>query len=252
MDNLDYIDGYFSGDPLPEETSAFERRVTGDPEFAEQVAFYLAALQTAKTAGEDEKKVRFRELYYRENVGRETRRGEPGLAESGRVKRWWPYLAAAAIVAGLIFGGWLFFKPVSPERLADKYIGQHLQSLGVTMNSGVDSMQAGLRLFNEGSLRSAMQQFEKIIQSDTGNFKAKEYAGIVSLRLGEYDKAMAYFGELEKYSGLYANPAKFYEALALLKRSRSGDAGRAKSLLEQIVANDLEGKETAQEWLKKL
>jgi tetratricopeptide (TPR) repeat protein len=120
------------------------------------------------------------------------------------------------------------------------------------MSSRADSMQMGLKLYNEGKFPEALQQFETIIQSDTANFTAKKYAGIVSLRLREYDKALLYFKQLETYTDLYANPALFYQALTLMERNRTDDAAKAKQLLEQVVQNDLEGKEVAEEWLKKL
>ncbi len=135
--------------------------------------------------------------------------------------------------------------------MADKYINSHLETLPVTMGTGKDSIQEGLRLYNEKRYDSALQQFETIIQKDTGNYLAKEYTGIVYLRLGNYDKALAYFQELEKYTSLYSNPATFYHALALMKRNQPGDKQRARQLLQQVVDNDLEGKETAQQWLKK-
>jgi tetratricopeptide (TPR) repeat protein len=87
--------------------------------------------------------------------------------------------------------------------------------------------------------------------NDTSLFEVKKYAGIVSLRLGQYDKAINYFSQLANYTQLYANPGKFYHALTLMKRNRPGDKQTAKILLEQVVQNDLEEKETAQQWLKK-
>ncbi len=109
-----------------------------------------------------------------------------------------------------------------------------------------------MRLYNEHQLDSSLRLFESIIQRDTANISAKKYAGIVYLRLGNYDKALAYFQELEKYTSLYSNPATFYHALALMKRNQPGDKQQARQLLQQVVQNDLEEKETAQQWLKKL
>jgi hypothetical protein len=37
-----------------------------------------------------------------------------------------------------------------------------------------------------------------------------------------------------------------------MDRNQPGDVAKAKQLLQQIVQNDLEGKETAQDWLKRL
>ena len=37
MDNLEYIDSYFDGEPSPEETGRFESRINDDPAFANEV-----------------------------------------------------------------------------------------------------------------------------------------------------------------------------------------------------------------------
>jgi tetratricopeptide (TPR) repeat protein len=83
------------------------------------------------------------------------------------------------------------------------------------------------------------------------DISAKKYAGIVYLRLSNYDKALAYFQDLEKYTSLYANPAIFYHALTLMKRNQPGDKQTAKQLLQQVVQNNLEGKGNAKQWLDK-
>ena len=87
--------------------------------------------------------------------------------------------------------------------------------------------------------------------NDTIFIEAKKYAGIVSLRLGKYDKAINYFLQLENFPRLHANPEKFYRALTLLKRNLGDDKKEAKKLLEQVVENDLEGKESAKKILDK-
>jgi hypothetical protein len=83
------------------------------------------------------------------------------------------------------------------------------------------------------------------------DISAKKYAGIVYLRLSNYDKALAYFQDLEKYTSLYANPAIFYHTLTLMKRNQPGDKQTAKQLLQQVVQNNLEGKGNAKQWLDK-
>lgn len=242
----DYIDNYFKGVLSAQETSQFEKRIAEDPAFAEQVAFYLNALQVAREEQAEEKKKRFREIYWSSDTAESRKAANPGIVRKLRT-----YIGIAAGVAGLIFGLYIFTKPESPKQLADRYVQQHLQTLGVTMSSREDSMQTGLKLYNDGKLQESLQQFETIIQSDTANFTAKKYAGLVSLRLHEYDKALLYFRQLGAHQGLYANPALFYQALTLINRNRASDTAEAKQLLEQVVQNDLEGKEIAREWLKK-
>ena len=97
-----------------------------------------------------------------------------------------------------------------------------------------------------------MKQFENIIQKDTGNYLIKNYLGIVYLRLGNYDKALRYFQQLENYSSLSSNPGVFNQALTLMKRNQPGDKQKAKLLLQQVVDHDLYGKKAARQWLKRL
>ena len=81
---------------------------------------------------------------------------------------------------------------------------------------------------------------------------AKKYAGIVSLQLKDYDKAIYYFTSLENQAGLYSNPGKFYHAVTLLKRNKTGDEDEAKELLKQVTEKSLEGSDDAAKWLKKM
>ena len=63
MENMEYIDSYFKGELPSGETGEFEKKIVEDPVFAEEVAFYLSALQAAREESTEEKKKRFREIY---------------------------------------------------------------------------------------------------------------------------------------------------------------------------------------------
>ncbi len=242
-DNLEYIDDYFQGKPLTAEIKEFEQRVISDPAFAEDVAFYLSAKKALKEKQEESKKKRFREIY-------RTDRPNQGRAIMRPLRKIWGYAAAAAVL-GVIALGWYLYNPGSEQQLADDYIKSNLQLLSVKMSPTEDSLQKGSRLFNEGRLSEAQAIFEEISKSDPSSLTAKKYAGIASLRLGDYDKALRYFENLANHKDVFSNPGLFYQALTLLKRNDEGDQERATQLLKQVVANDLEGKETADEWLKK-
>ena len=239
MENEDYIESYFNNDLPAAEKEQFEQKIITDPAFAEEVAFYYSAWQTAKNQLAEEKKKRFAEIYQKNT----------SIKKPGITIKLWKYAAAAAVVAGIIVGSYLYTKPVSPQQLADEYIQQHLQSLPIKMSSQGNSIQDGLNLYNEGKLPQALQRFEKIISADTSSLDAKKYAGIVSLQMKQYDKALTYFTQLENHPNLYSNPAKLLKAITLMERNGAGDAEQAKALLHQVMQNNLEGKETAQEWL---
>ena len=227
-DNLEYIDRFFNGELSPEETQHFEKRIIDDPEFADEVTFYLSARQILQEEVIKEKKERFRQLLKEDNTFSKN-------FQTGRVRKLWMYnvAAAAAVIVFAFFAWYLFFsKASSPQQLADNYINGNLKTLSVTMGIEKDSIQTGLHLYNEGQYDSALQQFETIIYRDTANYLAKKYAGIVYLKLNNYDKALDYFRQPEKFS-LFSNPAKFYQSLTLLKRDLPGDKQQAKLLLKK-------------------
>jgi tetratricopeptide (TPR) repeat protein len=241
MDNLDYIENYFTGEPDASLTREFEERIISDPEFAEEVAFYLSARQISGEASTSIKKEQFKEIYQNNKATRPT-----------PVRKLVYYFAAAAVAAGIIFGTYTITSSVSPTEMADQYIQSNLQNLGVKMGGGADSIQDGLRLYNDGKMAEALATFEKIARLDTSSFNAKKYAGISALRLKEYGKAISYFEQLEIYNGYYSNPALMLQAVTLMERNQPGDLPKAKLLLQKVAANDLEGKEMAVEWLKKM
>jgi tetratricopeptide (TPR) repeat protein len=259
MDSLQYIDDYFNGLLTEEQKRQWEQKIHSDSVFAEEVAFYLSAGNLIKEDLVTEKKQRFRELYEQQKTEERTKEmteemtGQKTGGQFVRPMRKLRYYAVAAIVLFLAAGlWWIFLRQPAPQQLADDYISSNLQTLGVKMTGRPDSLQNALNAYNAGSFREALQQFEQIIHRDTANYTAKEFAGVVCLRLKDYDKALDYFRQLETYRHQYSNPALFYQSITLLKRALPGDTQKAKQLLQQVVNQDLEGKETAQQWLKNL
>ena len=77
------------------------------------------------------------------------------------LRTWWPYVAAAAAIAGILFSVFLFNNKNLPQQLAGEYINDHLQTLSVsTMGSSDDPMQTGLDLYNQAEVsRKRCSQF---------------------------------------------------------------------------------------------
>jgi tetratricopeptide (TPR) repeat protein len=240
-DSLHYIDSYIKGEFSADEQRIFEERIMNDPQFAEEVAFYVTSVNLLQKETLQRKKEAFRELY----------KTIPQKQTPVRNMRPW-YWAAAAVVAGLAFGIFLLNNAKSPNEVADKYIGEHLATLGVMMGTEKDSLEEAINIYNGGNLETSLQYFEAIVRSHPSEFKAREYAGIVSLRLNQYDKALAYFENLANDKRLYANPGKFYQALTLLKRNKPGDKSRAETLLRQVVKEGLQNDQAAKDLLDQL
>ena len=241
---MEYIDNYFASIPTPEIKKEFEDKIHNDPLFAEDVAFYLSAQKAIKENAESSKQ-RFKEIYA------EYRQNKPLAKRPAMIRKLWPYIAAAAVITGLIFGLNTWLKTPSVPQLADVYMQGQFKKLGVTMSSKEDSLQTGIRLYNHNNPEQALLQFESIIHNDASSAEAIKYAGIAALELGNYEKALKYFVDLENYPGLHVNPGKFYHAITLMKRGQKGDKETAKQLLTEVDQYNLEGKNQAREWLRK-
>jgi tetratricopeptide (TPR) repeat protein len=243
VDQLEYIDDFFHGKLTEEDAKLFENRIESDPSFAADVAFYVSAMQSAKSLVEDKKRKRYKELYHAN--------GFSHRAKKTPVRHMW-YGAAAAMAAAIVTAilvGVFYFDSPSPREMATNYVNKNFHDLPQKM--GVeDEMQKGLSLYNSGDYKDALVQFENVMVKDKSSSSAREYAGLAALKLAEYDKALDYFRELESNAALFSNPAAFLQAVTLMERNQPGDKQAAKLLLQQVVAKNLEGKETAQQWLK--
>lgn len=243
-DQLEYIDNYFKKILSPEERNRFEQMILNDPSFAEEVAFYYAAMHTSKEQLADEKKKRFKEIYHE----------EVPITKVVPIssKKTYPLMAAAAIVVLMITGWFLFYRTEPPQKMADQYIHEHLRSLEVTMSAKPDSIQMGIQLYNDKNYESSLSLFESILKRNPANAEAIKYAGIVSLQLQQFDKAINYFSLLENNHQLFSNPGKFYHAIALLKRNGPDDITKAKKLMEEVIEKKLDEQEPAKKILEKL
>ena len=245
MENyLEYIDAWFNHTLSGEEQKQFEKKISEDKNFADELAFYLAAKQVSNEEAVKEKKEWFRQLAAQHS-------STTTITKPAPVKKFIIYrLAAAAAIVGVIFLSWyLFLQKPSAYELADNYIKTQLVNQQIIMGSA-DSLQNAIGSYNNGKLDSALLQFESILQRDSSNFSAKTFTGIVYLRMNNYDKALDYFRRLEKDSSYITNPAIFYQAITLMKRNQPGDKLQAQQLLKQVSDHNLEGKETADQWLK--
>lgn len=245
-DMFEKIDDYFTGQLTRDQRTAFENALRTDTDLANSTAFYVAARRVAARAdlaerpamatdGADmptERRQRIAELAARPVRGR-----------SGQFS--WVAAASVLLVVGLGLGWFLlrFGGSETPQTLADAYIAKNLTELPVTMSANTtDSLQTGINLFNTNKLPEAGVIFTAIYRADTANDTALKYAGIVSLRLKQYDKAIEQFQALGRRTDLMVNPGLFYEALARIERNQPNDKQAVKKLLETVISRNLAGK----------
>jgi tetratricopeptide (TPR) repeat protein len=238
---LEKIDKYFNNELSLSERQDFENQLVDNNELKENISFYLNTRNAAKQLADDKRRVEFEEL--RQKLSQKS-------GNSGKIKPivWLSGLAASVV---LMVGFWWFSRMPNTELdvIADAYVQEHFQNLPVKMDATVDSLQIGLRLFNEQKLLQAQSIFESILKQKNNDNEALKYAGITALRLENYDKAIQYFKDLASQRELFANPGKFYQALALLQESPANKE-EAEILLREVIEQNLEGKEEALKMLK--
>ena len=244
-EELQYIDDFFQGKLSAEEARVFEARIASDPAFAANVAFYVSARQSGRDLVAEEKKKRFKELYVASNGHHQKQ--ETGKVRRFHVARW---AVAAAVVAGITFVV-MNWQRNSPQQLANNYIENNYGELSVTMGKE-DELQRAANIYNEGRYTEALVAFENIIRKDSSSFQAVHYAGIAALQIPAYDQALQYFRQLQGFKAQFANPAVLLQAVTLLKRNQPGDKELAKSLLQQVVEDDLDGKAAAEKMLTEM
>lgn len=244
MKHLEYIDDYFKAADKSLLSRQFDQKLQEDPSFAEEVAFYLTTVHVLKEQIKAEKLQRFRTIWQQQ-------REQPVTApKKAPVIRILAYSAIAAAVVGITLMITVWLLPGSKQQMADGYIQQRLNTLGVNMGGSVDSLQLSKDLYNQGKFAEARQLLEEMLKNNRKNLSALEFAGVTSLRLKQYDSALIQFKQLAAIRS-YNNPGIFYQALTLMKRNKPDDLDTAKVLLQQVVKDNLAEKEMAREWLDK-
>lgn len=232
---LEQIEKYFDNELSLSERQDFENQLSTNPELAQSVAFYLNTKKAAQQLAQQTRRAEFEEL--RESLSKNV------VGRKVNVSTWVTGIAASVM---LVVGIWWFTQISTPraEEFANHYIQQNFETLPVKMDAQTDSLQMGLKLFNDQKLTQAQRIFEDVLKNNNTDSEALKYAGITALRLKDYDRAIGYFKNLASQKSLFANPGKFYQALALLQKSPKNKA-EADVLLKEVIDNNLEGKEEA-------
>ena len=235
------IENYFSKKLSPDEKAKFEADLKSNPDLADEVAFYLAV---KKAAVEKAKENKLAERHAEWQTVKQRN------AKFVTLRTWYAAAAALALVAfGLV---WYVFVSQNQDlqQMANGYALENFTTLSVQMGNTGDSLQLAINSYNQGQYATATKMCEQILARDPKNPSALKVAGIVSLKLLNYDKAISYFHQLGEQQNLYANPGKFYEAIALLESGLPLNKKRAEQLLNEVISGNLEGKEEAQMWME--
>lgn len=232
---MERIENYFNHTLSEAERAEFETELKANPALAQEVAFWLQARAAAQAEARARRKEELTQL------------GQQ-LQQKGRRSLFYALSAAASVVLCLGIGWYVWLRKSVVESdynqaWASTYIEKNLSTLdGLKLgNAETDSLQWGIRSYNEGDLQKAKAIFEALLQRDSTNAEAEKNAGLVSLRLKEYDKAIEHFHRLGTRTDLVSNPGKFYEAIALLMKNEPLTQKSAQNLLKEVKRDKLEG-----------
>lgn len=257
-DSLEYIEAYFEQELDEAGRLQFEQRCEQDNEFARDVALYITTREAIKQALTEQKRELWRPLNDEKGtapqmVSGETFTGAP-VSNTGQatrqlapvkkfaIRRWLPYAVAASL---LFFIATLFF---NGDRDLKKQIASNIQEeLSFTSPSmgTSDTLEQGKTAYRNKQYDQALQLFTAVLSTDKTQDEALLFKGRIFLLKKNYDSALHYFNTLSGMQ-LYSNSGTYDAALTLLDRNQKGDRGKAKTLLQKVVADTLAGDQQAQ------
>ena len=113
-----------------------------------------------------------------------------------------------------------------------------------------ETYNQALEKFNNKEYNDSKHLFEQIIINDNSNYSALYYKSLCCFFLEENENAITGFNQILKISkGEYYDSAKWYKALALLKK---GNKKEAKKILEEIIKSNSSFKNNAELKLKEI
>ncbi len=146
-----------------------------------------------------------------------------------RLPRWWPLLAAAACLVGLLI--W-FFRPAQEANLYAQY--RHFPEAAFVTRATDDSAQTDLAAantaFNAGRYADALPLLQHYLASHPKDLEKRFFAALCQLELGQTTEATTAFQQL-RTAPAYAEEATWYLALAFLKEKNNAQGGE---ILRQI------------------
>jgi len=229
------IEDYFDAKLAEAEKRQVEADLVTDSDLADDAAFYLQARVAAQEAAH-------------ESLLKEKHQQWSNLS-GHRAKRLslnnWIGIAAIGLL--LILSVFYFNNPFQKNlsQQAEDLLANNLNELPVHLGEEETSLQSAIQAYNKQQYAQSTEIADSYLVTHPQDPEALKVLGLAYLQLRAYEKALPYFQQLSAQTALYSNPGKYYEALTYLLRNGSGDEETARKLLNEVVSNNLTGKQEA-------
>lgn len=234
MKEEDYleIEAYLQGELPAERKAALEERATLDPAFAKALAERRQLHEHLRAeAGEASLRATLNPIetkYFPEQEAAVVRKLRPA---TGRSRRWWVGIAAAAAIALAVIAGGQFWGQ------ADHYeqFAQH-EPLSLTERGDPGSLATQAETtYNSGQYTEAISLLQEYLLVQTDDERARLALGVSLLEEDRDEEAINLFKEIVDTNSTLAPYGNWYLALAAVKR---GETAKANGFLNLIPASD--------------
>lgn len=142
------------------------------------------------------------------------------------------FFLVAALLVVFVAVSWFVFRPVTAERLFNKYYSPYNNILTMK-SSGINKLNQGLLFYDLKMYDSAAIYFQWLLNDDPVNQDAGFYLANALLASGKAKESIPLFLNLQNISdGKYLHPSRWLLGLAYL---RVNDTANAKKVFQQIV-----------------
>ena len=242
------IEKYLGGLLSAEQTAAFEQRLQGDAELADQVTIFKMMPNYLQedafpdsTYEQDHPKAK---AYLDELLKEDTRALKDHLnlksenflnnTSSHSTMGVWRVLRVAAVLLIMVAAATFLFRPSEPERLYSRY-AEHEDLVLNIRGDGDQLAQQAETLFNAGKFGKALpiltQLHEQMEELEEPRYDLQLAMGIAQVETGMSDQAIQTFTSIYNTDALIRDDALFYQALTEL---RSGNKEAASTILETV------------------
>lgn len=223
--DIELIEAYFKGALIGPALEEFERRLSSDKRFADEVQDYMLIMKEVQIAGRrsfsDKMKAWESEI--------ESKTTKTNVIP---IRRLFSIAATLLIIASA--GAYIIFKSIPSDNveLFNQYFEPY-EDVITNRSAGQLSVQTAMNYYNEGKFAEAIKYLEEAMKDNRDNLSIQCYLGIAYLADNQTQMAKEVLESVaDSEPGLYNEIADWYLALVYL---RQNDVSRLENQLTEII-----------------